>query len=118
MGIDLEKKPEDWSFEIRRNVIVDQATLIDNLAKLQQLGIMDREEMVVRTRNVDYDQAIEIIKKIDENNNKAGIVPAIKAGAGVEGVNGANFQGGKVSGVKNPTADKGGRPNEKGQKDN
>lgn len=110
MGIDLYKNEDDWSFEIRRNVIVDKAVLIDNLTKQQQLGIIDRAEMISQIKNIDYDQAEALVDSVDKKNKEEEITPAIKQGQGVEGVDGANFQSNKVSGVKNPTSDKGGRP--------
>lgn len=112
MGINLEDNRDDWSFEIRRNAIVDQASLTDTLIKWQQAGLCTRAEMLATIKNIDLDYAQHLVDYIDEQNKKENITPSIMAGAGVEGVKGANFQSGKVSGVKNPTADKGGRPNE------
>lgn len=96
MGINLEEE-DDWSFEIKKNFGLDEASLRDNLIKEIQAGTKTPIDMIVATQGVDYDQAEHIWEKNKEWFTKNNFPIAME-------------QGGMVSGVNGATSPKGGRP--------
>ena len=89
---DLSKDNEDeWSFEICKNISIDQASLRDNLIKDIQVGADTAIGYIAKVNGVDYDQAENIW---DDNKawfKKQDFPIAMKEGGGqVSGVKGAS----------------------------
>lgn len=102
---DVELKNTEWSFQVKKNNIIDIANNVDNMIKKIQAGVETPETFISMEKQVDEDQA----KQIWENNKKwfkkNDYQVQMKEGAGANAVN-----------TKPANAPKGARPQEKGGK--
>lgn len=100
MGIDLGDSSQ-WSFQVKRNMVIDEASKLDSLIKQVQLGTKTPVQTIATLEGIDEDNANHIWEENKQWFEKNDFPIAMKEGSGVSGVKGASL----------PTSEeKGGRP--------
>ena len=96
-GIELGDS-ESWSFQVKKNIITDEANKLDNLIKELQIGTKTPVDIISIIEGIDHDNAEQVYKS-NSDWFKANDYPIA-----------TKDQGKGVSGVKGPDVQQGGRP--------